>query len=125
MLKKQWGITQLYNAYFHEPASKLYQLHQELDKLVIQAYNFKADDDILAKLLELNLELAAKEKRGETIIGVETPFGNELVSQISKLNDKITQTVAEYQDVQEEIAEFIDIAEKQPGETIVRAESPD
>jgi SAM-dependent methyltransferase len=124
MSKKQWGITQLYNAYFHEPASKLYQLHQELDKLVMQAYNFKADDDILAKLLELNLELAAKEKRGETIIGVETPFGNELVSQISKLNDKITQIDAKYQDVEEEINELID-AEKQRGETIVRAELPD
>jgi hypothetical protein len=73
MKKKQWGITQLYNAYFHEPASKLYQLHQELDKLVMQAYNFKADDDILAKLLELNLELAAKEKRGEIVIGAESP----------------------------------------------------
>ncbi|HEY9770977.1 MAG TPA: DNA methyltransferase [Coleofasciculaceae cyanobacterium] len=60
MSKKQWGITKLYNEYFHEPASKLYQLHKELDKLVMQAYNFKPDDDILAKLLELNLELAAK-----------------------------------------------------------------
>lgn len=61
MEQKQWGITQLYNTYFHEPASKLYQLHQELDKLVMQAYKFKTNDDILAKLLELNLELAAKE----------------------------------------------------------------
>ena len=69
MEQKQWGITQLYNEYFDEPASKLYQLHQELDKLVMQAYKFKADDDILAKLLELNFELAEKEKRGEKIIG--------------------------------------------------------
>jgi type II restriction/modification system DNA methylase subunit YeeA len=53
MAKKQWGITQLYNAYFHEPASQLYQLHQQLDKLVMVAYNFKSDDDILSKLLEL------------------------------------------------------------------------
>ena len=73
MEKKQWGITQLYNEYFHEPASKLYQLHQQLDKLVMQAYNFRSGDDILSKLLELNLELAAKEKRGESIIGVEAP----------------------------------------------------
>lgn len=71
MEKKQWGITQLYNEYFHEPASKLYQLHQQLDKLVMQAYNFNPDDDILSKLLELNLELAAKEKRGEQVIGIE------------------------------------------------------
>ena len=72
MSKKQWGITQLYNEYFHEPASKLYQLHQQLDKLVMQAYNFKSDDDILSKLLELNLELAAKEKRGKKVIGLES-----------------------------------------------------
>ena len=76
MEKKQWGITQLYNAYFHEPASKLYQLHQQLDKLVMQAYNFKSNDDILAKLLALNLELAEKEKQGEKVIGAESPLTN-------------------------------------------------
>jgi hypothetical protein len=73
MEKKQWGITQLYNEYFHEPASKLYQLHQELDKLVMQAYNFKAEDDILSELLKLNFELAEKEKQGEKVIGAEAP----------------------------------------------------
>ena len=56
MEQKQWSITQLYNEYFHEPASKLYQLHKELDKLVMKAYGFKTKDDILAKLLELNFE---------------------------------------------------------------------
>ena len=76
MEQKQWGITQLYNEYFHEPASKLYQLHKELDKLVMKAYGFKVKDDILAKLLELNFELAAKEKRGEKVIGAESPFDN-------------------------------------------------
>ena len=73
MSQKQWGITQLYNEYFHEPASKLYKLHQQLDKLVMQAYGFKTNNDILAKLLELNLELADKEKRGEKVIGAESP----------------------------------------------------
>ena len=74
MEQKQWGITQLYNEYFHEPASKLFKLHKELDKLVMQAYGFKAKDDILSKLLELNFELAAKEKRGEKVIGAESPY---------------------------------------------------
>jgi hypothetical protein len=127
MSKKQWGITQLYNAYFHEPASKLYQLHQQLDKLVMQAYNFKSDDDILAKLLELNSELAeqrglggfpherllqeaAKEKRGEKVIGAESPYENEML-------EGIRNTVIEAQAFQEELAEFIDIAEK-PKEVI-------
>ena len=73
MEKRQWGITQLYNEYFHEPASKLYQIHQQLDDLVMKAYNFKSDDDILSKLLELNLQLADKEKRGEKVIGAEAP----------------------------------------------------
>lgn len=118
MERKQWGITQLYNAYFHEPASKLYQLHQELDKLVIQAYNFKADDDILAKLLELNSEVAAKEKRGEKVIGAESPYEDEML-------EDIRNTVIKAQDFQEELTEFIEMAEKQVGETIVRAESPD
>ena len=76
MEKKQWGITQLYNEYFHEPASKLYQLHQQLDKLVMQAYKFKANDDILAKLLALNFELAAREQQGKKITGAESPFPN-------------------------------------------------
>ena len=76
MEKKQWGITQLYNEYFHEPASKLYQLHQELDKLVMQAYGFKAEDDILTELLQLNFELAEKETRGKKVIGAEAPYFN-------------------------------------------------
>ncbi|MGB5962878.1 MAG: DNA methyltransferase [Coleofasciculaceae cyanobacterium] len=73
MEKKQWGITQLYNQFFHEPSSQLFKLHAKLDQLVMQAYEFKSDDDILAKLLELNLELAEKEKRGKTIVGPWSP----------------------------------------------------
>jgi hypothetical protein len=66
---KQSGITQIYNEYFHEPASQLYKLHAKLDRLVLQVYSFKPDDDLLEKLLTLNLELAVKEKRGETVVG--------------------------------------------------------
>ena len=39
----------------------------------MKAYDFKPDDDILSKLLELNLELADKEQRGEKVIGAEAP----------------------------------------------------
>ncbi|MFM6058708.1 MAG: DNA methyltransferase [Microcystis aeruginosa] len=74
MEKKQWGITKLYNQFFNEPSSQLYQLHQKLDKLVMEAYHFQADEDILEKLLTLNLELAEKEKRGETVIGPWSPY---------------------------------------------------
>jgi hypothetical protein len=71
MESKQWGITKLYNSYFHEPASQLYKLHAKLDKLVMQAYGFREDDDILSKLLELNLELAEREKQGLPVIGAK------------------------------------------------------
>ncbi|MFB8792600.1 MAG: type IIL restriction-modification enzyme MmeI [Potamolinea sp.] len=73
MEKKQWGITQLYNHFFHEPSSQLFKLHAKLDQLVMQAYGFNSNDDILAKLLELNLELAEKEKRGESVVGPWAP----------------------------------------------------
>ncbi|MEM1279284.1 MAG: DNA methyltransferase [Cyanobacteria bacterium P01_H01_bin.152] len=69
MEQKQWGITKLYNAYFDEPASQLYKLHKQLDALVLQAYGFRPDDDLLEKLLALNLDLAEKEKRGEPVVG--------------------------------------------------------
>ena len=67
MEKKQWGITKLYNEYFHEPTSQ-FKLHTKLDAIVLQAYGFKLDDDLLEKLLTLNLELAEKEKQGEAIV---------------------------------------------------------
>jgi methylase of polypeptide subunit release factors len=73
MEAKQWGITQLYNKFFEEPTSQLFKLHAQLDKQVMQAYGFDASDDILEKLLELNLELAEKEKRGETVVGPWAP----------------------------------------------------
>lgn len=73
MESKQWGITTLYNKLFNEPSSQLYKLHEQLDKLVMQAYQFKSNEDILTKLLTLNLELAEKEKQSETVIGLESP----------------------------------------------------
>ena len=73
MERKQWGITKLYNEYFHEPTSQLFKLHAKLDALVLQAYRFNPNDDLLEKLLTLNLELAAKEKQGEAVIGPWAP----------------------------------------------------
>ena len=49
--------------YFHEPNRQLYKLHKQLDALVLQAYGFSSTDDLLEKLLDLNLELAAKKRR--------------------------------------------------------------
>ncbi|OCQ92934.1 restriction endonuclease subunit M [Nostoc sp. MBR 210] len=73
MESKQWGITTLYNKFFDEPTSQLYKLHQQLDKLVLQAYGFNTNDDILEKLLILNRELAEKEQQGIKIVGPWSP----------------------------------------------------
>ena len=67
------GVTQLYNKFFEEPTSQLFQLHAQLDRQVMPAYGFIDSDDILAKVLELNLELAEKEKRGEPLVGLCVP----------------------------------------------------
>ncbi len=74
MEKRQWGITKLYNEFFNESASKLRQLHDKLDQLVMKAYGFESSDDILERLLTLNLELAEKEKRGEPVVGPWSPY---------------------------------------------------
>jgi SAM-dependent methyltransferase len=73
MQERKWGITKLYNEFFHEPSSQLAKLHSKLDELVMQAYGFTNQDDILEKLLELNLDLAEKENRGESIVGPWAP----------------------------------------------------
>ena len=72
-VNKTVGITQLYNKFFEEPKSQLFKLHAQLERQVMQAYGFIDSDDILAKVLELNLELAEKEKRGEPLVGPCVP----------------------------------------------------
>jgi hypothetical protein len=73
MDKNNWGITKLYNEYFDQPSNPLYKLHAKLDSLVMKTYEFKPYDNILERLLALNLELAEKEKRGESIVGPWAP----------------------------------------------------
>jgi SAM-dependent methyltransferase len=74
MESKQWGITKLYKKYFNQEGCDLYKLHAKLDKLVMQAYGFSEDDDILSKLLELNLQLAEREKQGLPVIGARHKY---------------------------------------------------
>ncbi len=73
MEKHQYGITKLYNQFFHEPASQLYKLHKQLDQLTLQAYNFNPEADLLEQLLHLNQTLAAQEQTGQPIIGPWDP----------------------------------------------------
>jgi hypothetical protein len=40
----------------------------------MSAYHFQESDDILAKLLELNQEIARKEQQGEQAIGAKNPY---------------------------------------------------
>ena len=54
------GLTKLYNKFFEEPTNQLFKLHAQLDRQVMPAYGFIDSDDFLAKVLELNLELAEK-----------------------------------------------------------------
>jgi hypothetical protein len=69
MENKQWGITQIYNEFFNDPASQLAKLHKKLDQLVCQAYGIKATDDPLQFLLDLNTQIAVKEAKGLPVIG--------------------------------------------------------
>jgi len=73
MVERQKGITEMYNRYFEEPASKLRKLHDALDALVLKAYGWGPKDDILSNLLDLNLELAKIEEEGRAIIGPWDP----------------------------------------------------
>jgi len=91
MTKRDKGITDLYNEYFDEPGSQLYKLHAALDKLVTQAYSFEPDDDILAKLLDLNLKLSEQEQWGEPVVGPGLPHqdNTKIISNVSLASDKV------------------------------------
>jgi hypothetical protein len=73
MENKQWGITQIYNEFFNDPASQLAKLHKKLDQLVSQAYGIKATDDPLQFLLDLNTEISVKESQKLPVIGPGSP----------------------------------------------------
>jgi len=73
MVEQQKGITEMYNRYFDEPASKLRKLHDALDALVLKAYGWGPKDDILSNLLDLNFELAEMEEEGRAIVGPWDP----------------------------------------------------
>ena len=73
MVEQQKGITEMYNRYFDEPASKLRKLHNSLDALVLKAYGWGTRDELLSKLLNLNQELAELEAEGRAIVGPWDP----------------------------------------------------
>ena len=52
-------LAQQYDTLRQPGKSKLRDLHAQLDKAVMDAYGFSADDDVLAQLLALNQDIAA------------------------------------------------------------------
>lgn len=86
MKKKHWGITDLYNEYFHEPTSQLAKFHARLDRLTMQLYGFELDDNILEVLLALNLKLAAKEQQGNPVIGPWDPTKSKVSLRENSVN---------------------------------------
>jgi hypothetical protein len=85
MSNNGWSLRELYKTLETPGANKLRDAQAALDTAVRAAYGMNPDEDILAFLLKLNLELAAKEANGEKI----TPPG--LPSIVDKPAEFITK----------------------------------
>jgi SAM-dependent methyltransferase len=62
-----WSLRELYKSLETPGENRLRTAHEKLDAAVRAAYGMKPDEDILAFLLKLNLELAGKESAGKSI----------------------------------------------------------
>ena len=67
MERNGWSLRELYKTLETPGENKLRDAQATLDTAVRAAYGMKPDEDILAFLLKLNLELAEKEKHGQAI----------------------------------------------------------
>jgi hypothetical protein len=67
MVANDWSLRELYKSLETPGENRLRPAHATLNAAVRRAYGMKPDEDILAFLLKLNLELADKEAQGETI----------------------------------------------------------
>jgi len=80
-----WSLRELYKSLETPGENRLRDAHSTLDAAVRAAYGMKPDEDILAFLLKLNLELANLEAKGKAI----TPPG--LPRSAGKPDDYITR----------------------------------
>ncbi len=64
------SLRDLYRLLEQPGKNPIKDLHEALNKAVLEAYGFNAAEDILSQLLALNLSVAEKEKKGE---GVQAP----------------------------------------------------
>lgn len=71
MDREQIGVTEFYNRDFNNYQSILRILHDNLDRLVMEAYGFKDKDDILTELSKLNRQLSEIEESGGQVLGAK------------------------------------------------------
>ncbi|MGB1206016.1 MAG: class I SAM-dependent DNA methyltransferase [Chitinophagales bacterium] len=73
MLKYKYSLRDLYRIIEQHGTNPIKDLQQKLDNAVTKAYRFQKGKDILSQLLELNLDVAAKEAKGETVQAAGLP----------------------------------------------------
>jgi hypothetical protein len=71
--KMKGGLRALYRTLELPGANPLKDAHATLDAAVLAAYGFSAKKDLLAQLLALNLEVATKIERGESVTAPGVP----------------------------------------------------
>lgn len=71
--KLKGGLRALYRTLELPGANPLKDAHAALDTAVLTAYGFSAKKDLLAQLLALNQELAAKIETGEPVMPPGVP----------------------------------------------------
>jgi len=63
----KYSLRDLYRVLEKPGKNRIKELHTSLDKAVIDAYGFDEKNDLLTQLLKLNLEVAAKEGKGQDV----------------------------------------------------------
>ena len=71
--KMKGGLRALYRSLELPGANPLKAVHTALDTAVLTAYGFNAKKDLLAQLLGLNREVAAKIEKGEEVVAPGVP----------------------------------------------------
>ena len=71
--KLKGGLRALYRTLELPGANPLKDAHAALDTAVLTAYGFSATKDLLAQLLALNQQVAAKIEKGETVMPPGVP----------------------------------------------------
>ena len=73
MQQNKWSLRELYRSLEQGTCQALQTAQQELDKAVRSLYGMAENQDPLEFLLNLNLEVAMKEDRGEPVIKAGFP----------------------------------------------------